>query len=474
MNKEARTQGRRVFVCFLGTGVEGKKPGYLELCYSHPNGSSYKTRFAQRAIIEAAGAASFDSIVLFVTEKSKEKHLELLQKELLEIGCREEAFHVREEVLDAQTTEEQWKWFELLLACIQDGDEVVFDFTHGFRSVPIVFSTAIAYLQRVRSFKLAHAFYGYMETKSECDGPGKGGSEVPKPKAEGPKPGRIIDMAPFFRINDWTDAVSRLVHSADAGRLAELAETADEVGSFAELRDPELVRALTDLTAAIKDVRVNDVGAAAGKALSIVKAMHERCKGADRQLLQMVIEKFGELGRHVESDGYDEAYFQVQYALVEMLLEHELFMQAFTAMRESVASLGMLGVRGKYRKQSRWSSDGRKYRKRFGELFAAMCAIKRSEWKWEVKPDQVGDDQMRDFKRLIPFWNAVEDEGHAQGLQEVMPKVGRLRNAYDHGWTAAGPKADLGNAAEVGREALAVLRDVTPHLVRIGAALANE
>ncbi|TVR02441.1 MAG: TIGR02221 family CRISPR-associated protein [Deltaproteobacteria bacterium] len=474
MNGEERREGRRVFVCFLGIGSHTKDPGYEVLRYEHPDGRTYETRFAQRAIIEAAGAASFDSIVLFATTTSREKHLELLKAELLEIGCREDAIHVKEDVRDAQTSEEQWKWFELLLLCIQDGDEVVFDFTHGFRSVPIVFSTAIAYLQRVRSFRLAHAFYGYMDTKAKCDSPAEQQSKDTKPKPEGPSPGRIIDMAPFFRINDWTDAVSRLVHSADAGRLAELAETADEAGSFAELRDPELVRALTELTAAIKDVRVNDVGAAAGTALKIVKARRERCKGADRQLLQMVIEKFGELGRHVETDGYTQEYFEVQYALVDMLLEHELFMQAFTAMREAVASLGMVGVRGKYRRKSRLGSDGRRHRKRFGELFAAMCAIERNDWKWEVQPEQVGDGQMRDFAHLLPFWNALEEAGHGQRLQEVMPKVGRLRNAYDHGWTAVGKKSDLGNAAEVGREALSVLREVTPDLIGIGARLSNE
>ena len=412
----------RIFVSFLGLGPETEKiplsvPGYREVTYSMNGTPLAPTRFVQRALIEFLGVDSFDRIHLLMTEKSRERHRDLLVSELAGIGLDQGRIEEDASIDPTMDDEGQWKWFESLLAAIQNGDEVVFDFTHGFRSVPIIFSTAISFLQRVRNFKLEHVYYGYMQ-----DGAGS-----------------IVDMANFYRINEWADGVSRLVDSADASKLAALAE--EEQGGFAALKDDDLVRALNDLTGIIKNIDVNRVADQADRALSIIRNKMDTCQGADRQLLEMVIAKFGSLAQEYPQSGkYDASYFQVQLELIGMLIRHGLLMQAYTVMRECVASLGMLGVTGKYAKKKMSTDDGRKYRRRFAELFNTMCSFPEEKWQYTdpEKRESLTELVRRDFDLLLPFYKRLEQDGIASRLHSLAGGMVKVRNGFDHAWTATG------------------------------------
>jgi CRISPR-associated Csx2 family protein len=439
---------RRIFISFVGTGNPTKTPGYDTLAYRWMDGKELTTRFAQRAIIEALTPTFFDRIILLMTPESKEKHKDTLLEELLSVGCKEEQFIFDQTISTDQSVEQQWSWFHALLRYIQKNDEVVFDFTHGFRSVPIIFSTAIGYLQKVRSFDLLHAFYGYMEGKPPAAG------EIGK--------GEIIDMAPFYRINAWADGVGQLIDSADATRLAELASKEPANSGFQSLNHPQLIESLQKLTRIVKDIQVNEVGKIAGEALKIIKERLQHCSGADQQLLELVLEKFTHLGEHLETERYDDAFFSVQFSLIEMLLAHDLHMQAFTVMRETLASFAMLGVTGKYRRKSRHSSEGRSYRTRFGELFVNMCQFPKETWKF---PQEKQDD----LAQLSSFWDALEAEGHTHTLLSFVPAMLQIRNGFDHAWTSK--KEVIAEIPEKGKAYLQQLRDLYPFLRDISASL---
>lgn len=411
----------KIFVSFLGTGRD-TEPGYDEVAY-RIGMDQITTRFAQRAILEHHGVTSFDRVHLLMTEQSKQKHRDLLRDELLSIGVHPDVIKEDASITTNMDTEEQWRWFESLLGVIENDDDVIFDFTHGFRSVPIIFSTAIGFMQKARKFHLAHVYYGYVPNKKETE--------------NGDKP-RIVDMARFYRINDWAEGVARLTETADASKLATLAHDEDEDGGFAALNDPDLIDALKSLTDIIKNIDVNHVAAMADKALGIVRRKQAECSGADRQLLRMVQDKFGELASQAPPSGlYDEPYFRTQLVLAEMLLKHHLPMQAFTVMRECVASIGMLGVHGKYAGKGMNSGDGHKYRHRFGELFVTLCQFPRDDWKyWKPEEKHISESVMKDFQYLLPFYETLETAGIASLLQSFVPSMVDLRNKFDHAWTA--------------------------------------
>ncbi|HPE62455.1 MAG TPA: TIGR02221 family CRISPR-associated protein, partial [Thiolinea sp.] len=302
----------KVFISFLGVGLgnpNASNSGYDEVIYRFEDGSaSASTRFAQRAILEKEGITSFDRVCLLMTPESKKRHRQLLVDELVSIGCIADNLFEDDSITTNQSTGQQWAWFDSLQKLINDGDQVTFDFTHGFRSVPIIFSTAISFLQKVKRFELLHAYYGYVDKKENKN--------------------EIIDMARFYRINDWADGVARLVDMADASKLAELADESQDDG-FSALNDKKLTQALRDLTDLIKNIDVNNVGRKADEALKLIADKKDQCSGADAQLLEMVVSKFEHLA--IQGSGrYDHDYFKLQLILTEMLLKHGLNMQGWS------------------------------------------------------------------------------------------------------------------------------------------------
>lgn len=422
----------KIFISFLGTGIgdpDSSTPGYNDVIYKFEDGTfSEKTRFAQRAIIEKQQPDSFDRICLLMTEQSKKRHRQLLIDELVAIGCNEH-LQVQEDdsITTNQNAEQQWEWFDALQRLINDGDQVVFDFTHGFRSVPIIFSTAISFLQKVKRFELLHAYYGYVDQKSNKN--------------------EIIDMAKFYRINEWADGVARLLDTADASKLAELAEEGKEDG-FATLNDSELVKALNKLTDLIRNIDVKNIAKQADTALGLIQQKKQQCSGADAQLLNMVIDKFKDLAVNSNKD-YDSNYFELQLTLVEMLLKHKLYMQAFTVMRECLGSLVYIDAfsflklpRNRERPKARY------------ELSDAFLNALRNT------PKNVRNRNNTFLNYVEPFYNRLDqvDSNLIPTLKKLESDLGEIRNGFNHAWVSKDTvPADLD---EQGQNFLKELRDV--------------
>lgn len=412
----------KVFISFLGTGnpnAAPDKPGYDVLSYTFEGDSTpHVSMFAQRAILEKHGVDTFDRICLMMTPESKAKHRDLLVDELMSNGCEAAQFVEDDSITTNQNSEQQWEWFDSLQRLINDGDEVVFDFTHGFRSVPIIFSTAISFLQKVKRFRLVSAHYGYMIDKQAATG-------------------EIIDMAKFYRINEWADGVSRLVDMADASKLAELAEENKSDG-FAALNDPKLTKALRELTNLIKNIDVNNVGNKADEALQLIIAKRNSCDGADAQLLEMVVQKFSGLAI-AGSGAHDLDYFKLQLTLSEMLLKHGLNMQAFTVMREAIGSLSMVKLPEKYSNIKPFTAKGRKLRTRFPEIFISLIQFERENWKYEDEDKNtfIPEQTMNDYEAVVlPLYEELDALGAIERLRRFTRELLDFRNGLDHAWTA--------------------------------------
>lgn len=67
----------------------------------------------------------------------------------------------------ATKADSQKKIFAALLEAIEDGNDVVFDVTHGLRNQPIITSFALMYLRWLRNVKNVEFYYGALELKGE-------------------------------------------------------------------------------------------------------------------------------------------------------------------------------------------------------------------------------------------------------------------------------------------------------------------
>jgi hypothetical protein len=143
-----------------------------------------------------------------------------------------------------------------------------------------------------------------------------------------------------------------------------------------------LVKAFVDLTDAIRNVDIHNVAARADAAIRKVSQMEATASLTGRTLLGLVLDKFTSLVTGIpESGRYGRAYFETQLEIIKLLLNHRLFMQACTVMREFVASIGLIKVD----KARVGCSTGRGCRYRFAEVFVNMIKISKDQWDFREK-----------------------------------------------------------------------------------------
>lgn len=363
---------------------------------------SSETAFVQAAEMELLGGGRFAKVVLALTETSRREHYGELCEQLRLHGVDEVIpIMIDESSFSADT---QWKWFEEILRVVEPGSLLTVDLTHGYRMIPILFSTATHFFQRARGVTLEAAYYGAYDAQGEI------------------KP--IVDLKEFYAVNLWADAVGRLVDEADAGALAEVAAAAPGFQAGA-LADRELLTALTDLTASVKNVEIHGVGIKAAHAIRLIETAREKAGSIDRLLLDLIAEKFSRLVGD-SGDRYDRAYFDLQLTFIRLLAKHGLYMQCFTALWELVGSIGLLGLE----EVSVRSASGRKKRNFHAEVFKSMVRFPRSKWEFTEGQSVVVD-------QLVNHYDRLDALGIVDCLRGETAELVRLRNGFDHAWCGA-------------------------------------
>jgi hypothetical protein len=426
---------RRVFLSFLGIGAKRGDHGfgYDPARYILNDQISHRTEFVQAAEIELLGPERFDEILMVATARSRDLHFRNLESQLVGLGAKSPACIEIEEDMSA---EGQWRWFEKILDHVQLRDHLTVDLTHGYRAIPIVFSTAVSFLQRAKRIVVESVFYGAYEKDREL--------------------APIIDMKDFYIISEWAEGVSRLVEDADARKLAELTRTASDFQAGA-LNDVKLIGLLDDLTNRIRNVDMHNVGRIASETLGLIQSMGSGGTAVGQVLLGLIHEKYAALAGSAPGSGkYDHAYFQGQLAYIDLLLEHRLYMQAFTVMREVVGSIGLI----ENPKARLTSSEGRKQRGK-AEVFINMLQHDESVWSF-------GEKEKPKVDSVLPFYRKLEQLGVLRMLtdENLLKPLLKYRNGFDHGWTSS-PES-FANIAKKGEEFSAQLGRVVSALASLG------
>lgn len=298
---------------------------------------------------------------------------------------------------------------------ISDGDEVIFDFTHGIRSVPIIFATAINFLQTITSFKLEHAYYEFLDPGSST--------------SVSPKAGKIIDLAGFFSLNRWAAAASFFAYSGDPSLFVTTAETENESKLFSIFKEPTMSENMRDLSSVLKNVNVHNAARVANDAVTFVESKSEGMPFPVQKILRKISATFSDLSNFNNvSRCYDIGYLYSQIELCRILNNYGFFMQSFTVMRELVGSLGMTSLKGKYAATKYDSSDGMKKHRRIADLFIRMIQYPREKWNWNA-------DEKLHVALLMPFYETLKKGNLLSTLIETTKTIIKFRNGFDHGWT---------------------------------------
>ncbi len=391
---------QKIYLAFLGMGG---KNGYEETVYTLDGKCAIKTRFVQAAEIELIGRDYFDRVIIVVTENSKNLNYEGLIEAFKAIQMNTDIVDDPPVIIsEDMSAKGQWTWFEEILKRIQKGDELTVDLTHGYRSIPIVFSTAIYFLQKARDVRLKAVYYGAYE----------------QDKQNPP----IIDMKEFYLINEWAEGVSRLVEDADARKIAELSRESSGF-DVKVLNNPELVQALNDLTDVIRNVDIHNVSEKVRRVLCLIADRTSGVSSAENMLLELLEGKFLSMSTTAPINGYSRGYFLIQLEIIHLLLDHRLFMQAFTVMREMIGSIGLIGEKKKI-----FSSAGKSLRRK-ADIFLAMLSYDQETWKFRDGNESTVDALRPMFDQMVSY--GIEPE-----LRSFTRDLTRYRNGFDHAWTS--------------------------------------
>lgn len=208
----------RKYLAFLGTNE------YLECYYTlQHKATSEPCRFIQEALIRVfcQNWTKEDSILIFTTDEAKQKNWESCYFGERYIGLQDRLSQLHLSCVSSQIdipegdcVEALWKIFDTVFEHVGNQDELIFDMTHGFRSLPMLALIILNYAKFIKNCTLAGMYYGAFETL----GPIYQVKEKPVEQRIVP----VFDLTPFVSLFDWTVGIDRFLNTGDASVIASL------------------------------------------------------------------------------------------------------------------------------------------------------------------------------------------------------------------------------------------------------------
>lgn len=301
-----------LLVTFLGTGR------YEESVYEYC-GNQVKTKFYSHALPQFFPEITHTKVL--ATNQAEQTH-GTAYNNLWPYDSKPEFIRIA----SGQSVDELWSVFDKLVAEIPEGEEVVFDVTHGFRSLPLVATLAIAYLRSTRSVKLHAVVYGAFEARS----------------ADGITP--TFDLTPMLKLLEWIDAVVRFENHLD-GRpiqrlLADIQNAAYRAGHS---QPPRLLKKLGDqlgqFTNALVIGRVREVIEAKPLLAGVLKDQNLSAETNEwAKPLGLLLESLDQFVEHFAASSEFEV--DAQRRLARFYAEREMYALAVSVFREYLISRG--------------------------------------------------------------------------------------------------------------------------------------
>ena len=222
---------------------------------------------------------------------------------------------------DGKSEEELWEIFAAISKAVQEGDEIVFDITHGFRSLPMIAMLTIAYLKQVKGVKVQYVLYGAYEARDNQGAP-------------------VFDLTPFADLLDWLAAAKIFTATGDSSELGQLIqEIQDDAYRNREAYGENLPRALKNFGAALAEASDDLLLARVSNLPKSVRKLAERQSAANTEVpqwarpLTLLLDKIADAYEPFQDDS-----LPTQAALIRWYLNHNHIVQAVTLAREWVVS----------------------------------------------------------------------------------------------------------------------------------------
>jgi len=242
-----------------------------------------------------------------------------------------------EEIPEGRSEAELWEIFNRVSGAVREGETVILDITHAFRSIPMIVFAVASYLRRTKNVNVERIVYGAFEAREPLRTP-------PQPQDRAP----IFDLTPLLELMDWTGGAEALLKRGDAGLIADKMIAAHQTlwrtrtGTPARLKT--LGRKLQDFSQALHLSRPREVMRTAHELLSLLEEAQDEFQrwALPFALLAEQIRRELEPLAFAEPDALSRENLERQVGLVEYYLRKGLVVQAVTLAREWVIPFVLL------------------------------------------------------------------------------------------------------------------------------------
>lgn len=421
---------RKVYISFLGTN------DYVECMYVNgdPIHDSKVVRFVQESTLErlCGNWSEDDCGFIFVTELAKQRNWvdngHINRKNGQPILCNglkqcidklELPFEVMAVMIpEGHSEEEIWKIFDIVYGALEAGDEVIFDITHAFRSIPMLALVVLGYARVLKSIRLLSIQYGAFEVLGEA---WKVKQEMPIEARKAP----LLDLTSFAMLAEWTTAMDRFVSSGDAGAVKSLAtEVVNPLLKAAKGKDLA-AQAIKGLANALE---LFSLSVSTCRGPYIPDAAQDLKKELDKNREVAMIKPLVPLLDHVERQIslFSGDIVTDGFKAVRWCMDHGLIQQGFTILHETLISyfVSRAGKSVIQKKQCRADKDSVDRVQR--EILSSLVSViqqKTPRDKWR------GLLSEKEFQSDIATYELMLIQS---GLLNIMDNLAKCRNDINH------------------------------------------
>ena len=248
---------RKVFISFLGTS------NYVETRYSFPNNEvSEPVRFIQEALIGkiCSNWTENDQIYIFCTNDAEKLNWidngqpmpkEEADKIGLETRLKGLSMSVpfdKVPIKEGFSEEEIWDIFDTVYKKLKKEDEIYFDVTHAFRSIPLFSIVLFNYSRFMKETNVVSIQYGAFEKLGSA-------FEVRKKPLEERGFAPIIDLTNIARLQEYNEMASNLVNYGKTKKLSNNLQNSNETNNVLV----DLCKSITDLDEFIATNQLSEI-----------------------------------------------------------------------------------------------------------------------------------------------------------------------------------------------------------------------
>jgi len=380
----------KVFISFLGTG------NYSE-CEYVAGEQRVTTRFVQEALVKmyCGDFQAADRLCILLTGKAREVNWEPPEGRHGLQGMLE-SLHLAAEIQavdipEGKSEEEIWAIFNTLFEVLRTRDEVLFDITHGFRSLPMLGFATLNYAQYLKEITVRGIYYGAYEAKDDQN-------RAP-----------IFDLTEFYTLLRWASAADTFTHYGMSGKLNALVQ---ETARFHH-GTAGTAKAITQVMESLSTLRGADIvqGDIFHSCVTKIETLEKQgnYQSAFRPIFAKVKEKLEPFGQNKVEN------FLIA---VERYLEYHMMPQALTMMQEGLVTFLMQGRGIDY--------QNKKCRESLSRFLTGINRRKR-----ETAGERRGTEDPP--KALLQEWGLSEEDPFLVKAADLYGRIGDQRNDVNHG-----------------------------------------